>query len=484
MATNDLAATTRGIRYPTNPTKFASADWWKALAESVDAAITTALGNSGWQKPLLDASTDLDGLRAPGAYRGSKLAPVKISPFPDESFSLEIVQVGDTWTLQRATSGGGLVKHRVRAGGAWSPWTQPSMRGEPLKNGEDLNTISAPGIYTSARHWPLNPNGAFASTESFTLEVMPLGETWILQRATSETGDTKTRIYGGGVWRTQWKSLGAGAAGGGMGLQARMPVESTGEWSSLTQVQDYLKALSAHREVELLTIGKSVNGVDIQAIRIGDKTKDAFLAIGGQHSDEPGNTHGLSLWARQLVEARSTLLMDMCVLIVPLVNPDSWLVRRQNVNGIDLNRDWLDFSQPEVKAVKSLIDQHKVVASVDGHSYGYPRQVSMRIPTFGTESVKKLSQELYDAVAKAITDDGQFTRQYAPENHDGMHHQGMAKLGVPSIILEVPSGFNSGDTPKNPNRYWQARMSALSMNAAAHKAWTWTQSYKDAMAAL
>jgi predicted deacylase len=42
------------------------------------------------------------------------------------------------------------------------------------------------------------------------------------------------------------------------------------------------------------------------------------------------------------------------VLVVPLVNPDGvdeghW---RQNAGGVDLNRDWLNFNQPEVRLVR------------------------------------------------------------------------------------------------------------------------------------
>lgn len=63
------------------------------------------------------------------------------------------------------------------------------------------------------------------------------------------------------------------------------------------------------------------------------------------------------------------------VLIVPNINPDGveaghW---RHNVNGIDLNRDWINFSQPEVIGVHKRIQQlvkegGKMAMAVDFHS--------------------------------------------------------------------------------------------------------------------
>ena len=45
------------------------------------------------------------------------------------------------------------------------------------------------------------------------------------------------------------------------------------------------------------------------------------------------------------------------IITFPLLNPDgadmgNW---RHNANGVDLNRDWVDFTQPETKMAKSYM---------------------------------------------------------------------------------------------------------------------------------
>lgn len=66
---------------------------------------------------------------------------------------------------------------------------------------------------------------------------------------------------------------------------------------------------------------------------------------------------------------------EFTVFVVPMVNPDgvdngNW---RHNTGGIDLNRDWEDFNQPETQAVKNFMEQQvdsggKFYFGVDFHS--------------------------------------------------------------------------------------------------------------------
>lgn len=108
-------------------------------------------------------------------------------------------------------------------------------------------------------------------------------------------------------------------------------------------------------------IGRSLQGRPLYKLEIGDPQAGDFLVvIGRQHPPETTGTLALMGFAETLV-GDSALARDFRrrfrVLLVPLVNPDGvehghW---RHSVAGVDLNRDWGPFRQPETQAVRDQI---------------------------------------------------------------------------------------------------------------------------------
>ncbi len=485
------------ISYPTPDDLHPSANWWKALAVSADNAMTAlfnkAKDEASWIKPPLTSGSDLDSLVDPGLYPmlgGQTAASIGI-PVPNVTPGwLEVMHgYNSIHIVQRFKSvGGGNDMRRFMWNGVWRAWEQLSaetspawLKSPPLSGSSDLNSLVEPGVYPMlGAQTPANIGIPVPATTPGWLEVMHgYNSKYIVQRFRSVGGGNDMRRFmWDGVWRS-WETDGAAAplpaGGGGTGLQARLTPEITGEWATREQWAEYLEAFSTHLEVELLTIGTSVRGRDIPAIRIGDPTKPAFLAVGGQHPNEPSNPHGTLVWARQLLEADTTILMDMCILIVPCLNMDGWLAQRNNGNNVDINRDWLDFSQPETIALRDFVAQHNVVGAVDGHSFGYPRQVSLKIPSEGSVDVLEKSQGLYDAVWAEMEKRGHEVREYGPPAPITTLRDGLARMGVPAILLEVPSRSEGTPIADRPNAGWQLKVSAQCMDAAAHKAWEWVK---------
>ena len=126
------------------------------------------------------------------------------------------------------------------------------------------------------------------------------------------------------------------------------------------------------------TLGHSHEGRPIEALRIGPKsaTKVAVL-IGRQHPPEVSGAIAMEHFLEALVslaDAGQFDAQDLQVLAVPLLNPDGvarghW---RANLGGVDLNRDWGTFAQPETRAVAQWLErmsgQVRPVAMVDFHS--------------------------------------------------------------------------------------------------------------------
>ncbi len=145
-------------------------------------------------------------------------------------------------------------------------------------------------------------------------------------------------------------------------------------------------------------LGKSAEGRDIELLRIAAPAKaqrETVVLVGRQHPPEV--TGALTMFS--FVE---TIMGDTDLarayrarfetLVVPMLNPDG-VVRghwRHNTGGVDLNRDWGPFTQPETKLMKGLMDEveadpgRTIRAMIDFHSTG--RDVFYTIPDeFPTE---------------------------------------------------------------------------------------------------
>jgi cytosolic carboxypeptidase protein 6 len=121
-------------------------------------------------------------------------------------------------------------------------------------------------------------------------------------------------------------------------------------------------SLAARPHVRSEQIGTSRLGRPIHMLTITD-APDAdrlVMLISRQHPPEVTGTFALKRFVEELA-ADSPLARRFRerfqVLVVPLVNPDGvdlghW---RHNTGGVDLNRDWQAFNQPETRAVRDAL---------------------------------------------------------------------------------------------------------------------------------
>ena len=117
--------------------------------------------------------------------------------------------------------------------------------------------------------------------------------------------------------------------------------------------------------VRTTTIGHSVLGKPIRRLELahGQALGSVFI-IGRQHPPEVTGSLGLISFVETLAgesELAQEFRRSFDVLVVPLMNPDGvqeghW---RHNMHGVDLNRDWVKFNQPETKAVAEMILRYR-----------------------------------------------------------------------------------------------------------------------------
>ena len=109
-------------------------------------------------------------------------------------------------------------------------------------------------------------------------------------------------------------------------------------------------------------LGDSPEGRAIYAYRLGNPAAHRLLVVGSIHGNEPA---GLAV-TRRLLRAAPPLHAELW--IVPTFNPDG-LARgtRANAAGVDLNRDFGSFSQPETRIARALIRRVRPFLSVWFH---------------------------------------------------------------------------------------------------------------------
>lgn len=137
--------------------------------------------------------------------------------------------------------------------------------------------------------------------------------------------------------------------------------------------------VAADMGVEPATFGSSVQGRPLRMFEFGaDADAPVLLVLGRQHPPENTGTQALMRFVEALAAntPQARAFRDRVrVLVVPLLNPDGvveghW---RGNARGVDINRDWGPFAQPETRAVRDLLEARgigagRVAFAIDFHS--------------------------------------------------------------------------------------------------------------------
>ncbi len=142
---------------------------------------------------------------------------------------------------------------------------------------------------------------------------------------------------------------------------------------------DWSKKLEAQHGLNYDVVGESVQGRPIY--KLESKTADNnkwLVVLGRMHPPELTGALALFPFVETLLsdsDVAKQFRSEYNIFIAPNINPDgvelgNW---RHNVNGVDLNRDWNKFKQPEVIAIdgylKQLVaDGAKMSMAVDFHS--------------------------------------------------------------------------------------------------------------------
>lgn len=169
----------------------------------------------------------------------------------------------------------------------------------------------------------------------------------------------------------------------------------------------WMKGLAEQTRFEQIPIGTSVQQRPISALIAQQPDNNEWLLIlGRQHPPEITGAQALVAFVKELAESgplQQSFFARFNLMIVPNVNPDgvalgNW---RHNTEGVDLNRDWGKFTQPETRAVKQRLDTilndgQRLVFALDFHStqqdifYTMPSDYSVAPEDFVEQWLKQL----------------------------------------------------------------------------------------------
>ena len=138
---------------------------------------------------------------------------------------------------------------------------------------------------------------------------------------------------------------------------------SAQELQTSSHVFAWMDQLAEQNGIETEAFGKSVEGRPLRILKMGNTdSQQLILVISRQHPPEVTGYLAMKAFVEKLADGSdlsTKFRQQYGIYVAPLMNPDGvdhghW---RHNVGGIDLNRDWLDFNQPETKALSNYLKE-------------------------------------------------------------------------------------------------------------------------------
>ena len=253
-------------------------------------------------------------------------------------------------------------------------------------------------------------------------------------------------------------------------------------YDELTNFVYHLDSLSVNLDVEV--IGKSVEGRNLYALKYSnsefrkDTSKIKVLIFAQQHGDEQSGKEGSLLLASKIIQPNLVgLLKYIDLVLVPQMNPDgSENDIRYNAKGMDLNRNHLILTEPEVIALHNLFDQYLFEATMDVHEYypytedymqfGYIKYFDEQVGTTTnpnvSERIRNFSNTEYLPFLKEYFKERGFTfHNYIPGGPPEVNYirystydinDGRQSLGIQNTFSLIQEGKNAKDSIDNIQR--------------------------------
>ena len=220
----------------------------------------------------------------------------------------------------------------------------------------------------------------------------------------------------------------------------------------LEDVEFWEASLRQRIAIDDEVIGASVWGRPLRMLAFGNPdAKRVLLVLGRQHPPETTGSRALMAFIDALAVATpeaTAFRASTRILVVPLMNPDGvveghW---RTNANGIDINRDWREFRQPETRAVREMLireirgQKRSLAFALDFHSTW--KDIFYTVTDDPARAPGGVLRRWMDAMQTAYP--GRITESPGNNPDSGVFKGWVfAEFGAPAVTYEV--GDNTSD---------------------------------------
>ncbi|NNK55020.1 MAG: peptidase M14 [Flavobacteriaceae bacterium] len=226
---------------------------------------------------------------------------------------------------------------------------------------------------------------------------------------------------------------------------------------------------NATKIAKIEQIGSSENGLPIYSVTLGTGKKK-ILAWSQMHGNESTTTKALFDFLHFIKQKKfyvqdiSKFLGDYTFVFIPILNPDgAFTYTRENISGVDLNRDALDLQQKESMILRNLFeefepdmclnmhDQRTIYGTTEGKTVTVSFLAPAADPTRTITEARKAAMQHIARVNSALQllIPGQVGR-YDDTFNANCVGDACTMAGVPSILFEA--GHFPGDYQREKTR--------------------------------
>lgn len=209
--------------------------------------------------------------------------------------------------------------------------------------------------------------------------------------------------------------------------------------------------------------GKSVQNKNIYSVKVGTGSTKIYI-WSQMHGNEGTTTKAvidLLGFFNSKSEEASKLLKSFSIYIIPILNPDgAEAYTRVNANGVDLNRDSVDLSQPESQLLRKIFDDFQPDFAFNMHDQrtlfaagteNKPATISFLAPSYNLETdINEVRKKAMQIICEMVDEVSQYIPNQIGRFDDGFNlnciGDRFTNLGVSTIL------FEAGHFPKDYER--------------------------------
>ena len=239
------------------------------------------------------------------------------------------------------------------------------------------------------------------------------------------------------------------------------------ELNSMTDSYRWLDSLSGLPYLRKRVIGKSILGNPVTAVcNTGPHRKNIIVILSRQHPPEVTGYLAMQEFVRTIIDTTSLARQfrkNFELVIIPMVNPDGvdqghW---RHNMAGVDLNRDWETFLQPETAAIKNYLlsktkkEKAKVLFGIDFHST-YHDVFYINVDTGTASNMPGFTARWLQSVTQAIPG-------FEPDIRPSPNSSNVSKSWMSRVLQAEAITYEVGDNTPAGGLKNKARVAAVAL---------------------